>query len=108
MKNPIAIFVDKRMKALEAKRDRALIEMVRRALSLPAVQQAIADTFSGSTPMCFVLRQAIESGVEEHGRNNVSADDIDGLDKYIENYLEEFKKEAMDDTIKEIASRLRG
>lgn len=59
--------------------EKAVTAFFRWALSKYAIQQVIADTFSGSTPMCRVLRDAINSA-----QITVDADDVHGLDRAID------------------------
>jgi hypothetical protein len=63
-----------------------LADMVSWLLSKRAVQEQVARAFSGETPMCHVLRHAIDSSLDGHTPN---ADDVEGLDRYVGDAIEE-------------------
>jgi hypothetical protein len=89
--NPIVDLKVKAQKWLSNKIDNAVASVFEWALAKPAVQYAIADKFSGSTAMCRVLRDAIEHGIEDHG---IDADNVEGLDSYVNEALENFEVDA--------------
>lgn len=71
---------------LTMKRDQALAAFVRWMLSKPAVQREVADAFDGATPMCAVLRGAIHGELDGV---RVNADDVEGLDRYVNDAVEQ-------------------
>lgn len=74
-------------KATRTRLHATVAAVFRWALSIPAVQQEIADAFDGSTPMCRVMRDAINQSMDHH--REIEADDVNGLGRYMEEAVEE-------------------
>lgn len=62
-----------------------VVAFFRWALDKYSVQKVIADQFSGSTPMCRVMRDSVSGYVD-----NITVDvtDVDGLDRHIDDYID--------------------
>lgn len=71
-------------------RDQQIARFVGWVLSKRAVQQVIADQFRGETPMCRVMERAAEMAAQR----SIQADDVEGLDRYIEDALNHLEIEA--------------
>lgn len=101
----------------------ALASIVGWALSRREVQQVIADAFSGQTPMCKVLREAVDdrevsvdaddivglSGAIDNALEHleIDAENVNGLSKEIEAHLEELTDDLIEQVVGNIRERLR-
>lgn len=106
----------------------ALAAGVRRILSVPEVQREVARAFSGQTAMCVVLNDAIEDqlgriepedirGLEhEIGKAvesaldefRIDAEHVEGLEKFMEEFLEGSSGSVVDNVAEELCRRLGG
>lgn len=107
-------------------RNRKLAQLMTWVLSHHEVQQAVANTFDGATPMCRVLSNAVESGLDraEHevermiesalDQFEVDACNVKGLEAEIEQVVEShFEDERnqrgiIDNVAEVLAERLTG
>jgi hypothetical protein len=92
-------------------------------LSMPPVQAEVARAFSGQTAMCRVLKDAINDAVDSRDtidedtashmirealeNHTIEADDVEGLDRYISDSLEEaITGEAKDEITKAVVEHI--
>ena len=68
------------------------------ALSHRAVQKAIVDRISCSTKIGNALNRHVESLIEETDRDGIEADNITGLDRYIESCVDDYWRDNSIDT----------
>lgn len=76
-----------------AKVDELITALFTRAIRIPAVQEEVAYQLGGNTPLCRVLRDTIASYVD-HNQPEIGAEDVVGLEKFIEDMIEDIDVEA--------------
>ena len=81
-------------KRIELKLEQLAIRFFAWAIAKPSVQRVIVEQFEARyTPMCLALSNAINNVLEGEGRE-VDADNVSGLERYIEHALEQAEFDA--------------
>ena len=84
----------------DARIEEQLVLFTQWVFSKRAVQRAIAESITCSTPIGRMLNEHIESSMDEHSAE-VDADNVRGLGSYIESSLEDFVRDNLEDAINE-------
>lgn len=100
-----------------------LAAMIGWLLSMPPVQAEVARAFSGQTAMCRVLKDAISDAVDSRDavdedtvshmirdsleNHSVDADDVEGLERFVENAIEEaIEGDSKDELVKAVVEHI--
>lgn len=85
---------------LNARVEERLVMFTQWAFSKRAVQRAIAQSITCSTPIGHMLNEHIEDRMDSNS-TEVDADNVRGLERYIESSLEDFVRNNIEDAINE-------
>jgi hypothetical protein len=80
-------------KWIGSKVEAVVVYAVEWAFSKPSVQKAFLENIDCDSPIGRSINRQIEAYVEDDRHNGVDADDVTGLDRYIENALENLEVE---------------